>query len=125
MLSMVLLGTGNVARHLFDVFSAHREIQLVQVVGRNEKTLSYFRKNANTSNSFKNISDADVYIIAVSDTAIESVSQQLTAKKGLIVHTSGSASIMELRANERNGIFYPLQTFSKNRAANFQNIPIC
>ncbi|MEO0528914.1 MAG: DUF2520 domain-containing protein, partial [Bacteroidota bacterium] len=84
-----------------------------------------FRKNANTSNSFKNISDADVYIIAVSDTAIESVSQQLTAKKGLIVHTSGSASIMELRANERNGIFYPLQTFSKNRAVNFQNIPIC
>ena len=125
MLSIVLLGTGNVAKHLFDVFSAHEEIEMVQIVGRNKEALSYFQKTSRITDNFNEIANADIYVIAVSDNAINDVSKQLMHKKGLVVHTSGSVSITTLQENERNGIFYPLQTFSKNRAVNFKNIPIC
>ena len=70
-----------------------------------------------------------MYIIAVSDDAIESVARQL-AKSGLnkqlVVHTSGAKAGLVLKKYFTNyGVFYPLQSFSINRAANFEEIPIC
>ena len=42
-----------------------------------------------------------------------------------VVHTSGSVSLNALKQHEKSGVFYPLQTFSKNRKTNFSEIPIC
>ena len=40
------------------------------------------------------------------------------------MHTSGSVAINELQT-KRKGVFYPLQTFSKDVAVDFSNIPVC
>ncbi len=125
MLNVVIIGTGNLARHLFDSFSACPKIDIVQVVGRNSKALGYFEKSAATSTDFKNIADAAIFIIAVSDTAIPSVSKYLANKKGLVLHTSGSVSINALSGHHRYGVFYPLQTFTKDRKVAMDSVPFC
>jgi predicted short-subunit dehydrogenase-like oxidoreductase (DUF2520 family) len=44
----------------------------------------------------------------------------------LIVHTSGSIHINVLEtASTVYGVFYPLQTFSKNREVNFKDVTLC
>lgn len=125
MISIVLLGTGNVAKHLFDSFCTQNEFGIIQVYGRNHNALSYFDSQINTTNYLSNIKDADIYIIAISDDAIAEVSKELKGQKGLIVHTSGSISMHSLPKQVNRGVFYPLQTFSANRKVNFREIPIC
>lgn len=125
MLKVAIIGTGNLSRHLFDAFSASPTINIVQVVGRNEKALRHFEPSSTTSTDFKNIAEADLFIIAVSDTAIEPVSKYLTQVKGLVVHTSGSVSINVLSDNHRYGVFYPLQTFTENRKVAMKAVPFC
>jgi predicted short-subunit dehydrogenase-like oxidoreductase (DUF2520 family) len=42
-----------------------------------------------------------------------------------VVHTSGSAPMESLNPNNRKGVFYPLQTFTKGKEVDFTSIPIC
>ena len=67
----------------------------------------------------------DLYIIAVADDAIVSFSESLLIKNKLVVHTSGSVSMEALSDKNRKGVFYPLQSFSKNSEVDFSKIPIC
>jgi predicted short-subunit dehydrogenase-like oxidoreductase (DUF2520 family) len=69
---------------------------------------------------------ADLYIIAVKDDTIAEVASQLHLQNELIVHTSGSIHINVLEpASTVYGVFYPLQTFSKNREVNFKDVTLC
>ncbi|PWL39100.1 DUF2520 domain-containing protein [Flagellimonas aquimarina] len=124
MLSIVIVGTGNVAKHLFNAFAKSEEVKIVQVVGRNQNSLEGFSNIVPFSNDFAQIVDADVYIIAVKDDAIAKVSQSLASKKGIVVHTSGSVE-MDSIVSPNRGVFYPLQTFTKDKALDFKSIPIC
>ena len=125
MISIVLVGTGNVARHLFDTFRLCPETKVVQVLGRHEKNLDYFGKFPETGSDFKKLLPADLYIIAVNDDAIPSVSQLITDKNGIVVHTSGSTSMDVLSHHDHRGVFYPLQSFSKERKIDFKKVPLC
>ena len=125
MISIVILGTGNLGKHLFDAFTAQNGVEIIQVYGRSQNTLSYFKNQINTTSDLSNIKEADVYLIAISDDAISEVSKFLLGKKGLMVHTSGSIPMNALPNKHRSGVFYPLQTFSANRKVNFKEIPIC
>lgn len=71
------------------------------------------------------IKEADIYIIGIPDDAISSFSSSLPFQNRLVVHTSGGVSMDALSNKNRRGIFYPLQTFSKQREIDFKNIPIC
>jgi predicted short-subunit dehydrogenase-like oxidoreductase (DUF2520 family) len=42
-----------------------------------------------------------------------------------VIHTSGSVAIKKLSDKNRKGVFYPLQTFSKDSEVDFSEIPIC
>jgi len=125
MISIVILGTGNVAKHLFDAFMGQNGIEIIQIYGRSQNALSYFNNQVNTTTDLFKIKAADIYLAAISDDAIFEVSKFLVDKKGLIVHTSGSVSINAIPNKHRRGVFYPLQTFSPNRKVNFKVIPIC
>ncbi len=125
MIRIVILGTGNVAKHLFRAFMAQEELEVVQVYARNPKLLSYFGSNTKTTSDLTKIEAADIYVLAVSDDAISQLSQQLNLKEGLLVHTSGSVSIKALPKGVRRGVFYPLQTFSANSNIDFKEIPMC
>ncbi|GMN08693.1 DUF2520 domain-containing protein [Croceitalea sp. MTPC9] len=124
MFSIVLLGTGNVAHHLFDIFQLQKDIQVKQVFGRSSNALSHFSIKCDTTTNTKHIIDADIYIIAVSDSSIAKVSELLLDKNGLVVHTSGSVPMNAIKSKDR-GVFYPLQTFTKDKKVDFSEIPIC
>ncbi len=125
MISIVIVGTGNVAKHLFRAFIGIREVEVVQVVGRRATKLSHFSKEVPVSSDFTKIMEADLYLMAVSDDAIPGVSLFLKNKKGLVVHTSGGVSITAMGDLERKGVFYPLQSFSAERKIDFKAVPIC
>lgn len=108
MITVVILGNGNVATHLFNAFSKATNVLVEQVNSRNLHT----------------IKDSDITVIAVSDDAIHEVSQTIKNRKGLIVHTSGAIDINAI-VGKRKGVFYPLQSFSKNVEVAFNTIPIC
>lgn len=125
MISIVILGTGNVAQHLFDAFSAVDQVKILQVVGRNEKKLLGYSKYTEVTTDFHQLKNADVYLIAVSDIAISEVSGKLMNNNGLVVHTSGSYPMNTLSPIKRRGVFYPLQSFTAGKNVDFKEIPIC
>ena len=124
MMQVVLLGSGNLATHLATVFSVNESIDLVQIYSRSIENALHLENLAPITNTIDNLIEADVFVIAVSDSAIQEVSQKLSAKKGLVVHTSGATS-MEVIKNDNCGVFYPLQSFTAGKALTFENIPIC
>lgn len=129
MVKVIIIGSGNVAQHLIVAFqksqAAGTDIELVQVYSRKKGPLLHLLDSESIVNDFSGILDADLYIIAVSDDAIAKVSDQLPFKNSLVVHTSGSVALDCLNNDNRKGVFYPLQTFTKNKEVDFKNIPIC
>ncbi|WP_017730042.1 Rossmann-like and DUF2520 domain-containing protein [Nafulsella turpanensis] len=72
-------------------------------------------------------SRAEIFLLAVTDTAAPDVAASLMLPAGaLLAHTSGSLS-MEILAQAANqyGVFYPLQTFSKERVVDLSEVPFC
>ena len=76
------------------------------------------------TNDISNLDKADIYIICVSDSAIENLSNDLQFKNRLVVHTSGSVPMRNLNKKNRRGVFYPLQSFSKEIEISFVNVPL-
>lgn len=125
MISISIIGSGNVAHHLIAAFKKVPEIELIQVLTRHKSSLTHLLDSNKIITDYREIQTVDLIIIAVSDNAIAEVSNQLPIKNQLVVHTSGSVSLESLSDNNRKGVFYPLQTFSKSKAVDFKTIPIC
>jgi len=125
---IVILGAGNVATHLsVAIKNAGFELKCVY-----SKTIEAAKKlavkvDAHYTNEIEHIpSEADLYIIAVKDEIIEEIVKHIKLKYGILVHTAGSVSIDIFKDRFENyGVFYPLQTFSKNREIDFSEVPIC
>ncbi|MDE5868742.1 MAG: DUF2520 domain-containing protein, partial [Muribaculaceae bacterium] len=103
-----IIGRGNVATHLYKAFK-----QYISVNSINPHTLDNIDVNA------------DLTIISVSDDAIKSVVNHLPKLKGIVAHTSGSTGIDIFKDSHilKYGVFYPLQTFSKDKDLNYSKIP--
>ena len=70
--------------------------------------------------------DADIYFLTVRDSIINELIHSLNLKGKLIVHTSGTIPMDVLKdVSGLYGVFYPLQTFIKERKISFKNIPVC
>ncbi|MCZ4320257.1 DUF2520 domain-containing protein [Aequorivita viscosa] len=125
MIKVVLLGFGNVNHHLLNALYKSDKVSVIQVFNRNYiKMISPF-ENIPFTDDISKIVNADIYIIGIPDDAIASFSESLPFQNKLVVHTSGGAAMNVLSSKNTRGIFYPLQTFSKQRPVNFVNIPIC
>lgn len=125
MITIVIVGTGNVAQQLFTALDNKKGVKIIQVIGRDKKKLIPFNNCSNTATDYKHILESDVYIIAVNDDSIGTVSQHFKNKSGLVVHTSGTMALSALPDTVRRGVFYPLQTISKERKVDFSEVPIC
>jgi predicted short-subunit dehydrogenase-like oxidoreductase (DUF2520 family) len=125
---ITLIGSGNVATHLGIALHA-AGYQIVQVYSPTKKSASALAKkvNAEAITDLKKInSGSTIYIIAVKDDVIEKVAKQLHLKDKIVVHTSGTASMDLLKKSAKNfGVFYPLQTFSKNKPLDLSSVPVC
>ena len=70
---------------------------------------------------------ADIFVIAVKDSALLDVISVATKGREdqLFVHTAGSMSLRLFEGHAtRYGVFYPMQTFSKERCVDFAEIPL-
>jgi len=125
MISVVILGAGNVATHFFKAFNKTKDIRVIQWYNRHIQTIDYFKNIVDVTDDLALLKDADIYLIAVNDDAISKISSQLPVKNKFVVHTSGSIGLNDLDKKNIRGVFYPLQTFSKEVEIDFKNVPIC
>lgn len=107
-----IIGRGNVANHLDKAFVGKCGVVMV-----NPHTLGELP------------CDADVILISVKDDAIAEVARHLESmlpegSNAIVAHTSGSKS-MDVLGFMRHpvGVFYPLQTFSKDVPLDYAEIP--
>ncbi|WP_407429717.1 Rossmann-like and DUF2520 domain-containing protein [Arcticibacter sp.] len=126
-MKIVLLGSGNVATHLGHALKAagHEILQVWSRSLSNAEQLAASLSVAYTNEILALDDTADIYILSVKDDAIREVASSFTFKDKLLVHTSGTSSIDSLGEDRVNkGVFYPLQTFSKQKAVDFSSVPL-
>jgi predicted short-subunit dehydrogenase-like oxidoreductase (DUF2520 family) len=127
---IAIIGAGNVAWHLAIALekAGHRVTEVYSRHLVNAKLLSQQLYEANPTTSLNLVkSQAHVVIIAVSDNALAEVAEKLKVNSiVLVVHTSGTQPLDVLQPLGKNiGVFYPLQTFTKNKQLDFKRIPLC
>ena len=125
MISVVILGAGNVATHLFKAFDKAKDAAVVQWYNRNLDIIKPYKNLVDVTDDLSALKDADVYILAVSDDVISELASKLPFENKLVVHTSGTVSVYNLDKKHKRGVFYPLQSLSKNAEMDFSNVPIC
>lgn len=116
-MDIVILGSGNVAAVLGRKFKEAGHT-ILQVVSRNASTASKLAYEWDTeSTNYPSIinRNADVYLVAVSDDAIEDVVADLQLPKKVVAHTAASVSKDILKnVSQHYGVFYPLQSLNKD-----------
>lgn len=125
---IVFFGAGNVATHLSKAF-IRKGYTVCQIYNRTEmegKRLARLT-GASYTGSIQQIEPAaDLYILALSDSAIPEMAFRLRVNRGIVVHTSGSLGLDVLKnTSNRTGVLYPLQTFRKGKRISFDKIPLC
>jgi predicted short-subunit dehydrogenase-like oxidoreductase (DUF2520 family) len=124
-----MIGAGNVAYHL-SVYFKENGFNIIQIFSKNlenAKALGNKIDSDFTNEEALISSEADIYIVAIKDDAIADLVTKIPQLKNkLIAHTSGSVGLEILnKLSNRAAVFYPLQTFSKDKNVDFQNIPFC
>ena len=125
MIKIILLGAGNVGHHLYKGFNKSPEIDLIQWYSRDNSKVSYDDIDTEIINDLSKIKSADIYIISISDSYVGEISKKLNVSEKLVVHTSGSLDLSIIDSKNRRGVFYPLQTLSKNKEIELAKVPIC
>ena len=133
-MKVTIIGAGNLAGHLARAFEKGG-FEVKEIYARNinkalELSEVLYDCVAVNSLDFSN-SPSGVFIISVSDDAIETVVSEMIMPEGAVVaHTSGAKTLSildQLQSYNLDGIgvFYPIQTFTKNVSIDFKGIPIC
>jgi predicted short-subunit dehydrogenase-like oxidoreductase (DUF2520 family) len=115
-MDIVILGSGNVAAVLGRKFKAAGHT-ILQIVSRNASVASKLAYEWDTeSTNYSSIinRNADVYIVAVSDDAIDDAVADLQLPRKVVAHTAASVSKDVLKnVSDHYGVFYPLQSLNK------------
>lgn len=127
-MKIVLIGAGRVATHLGAGLQA-AGCEVVQVYSRTHQSASALaaRLSADYAVRVEDVRrDADVYIVALKDAVLHEFVPRLVEgrRQALFVHTAGSMPMDLWKGlTPRYGVFYPLQTFSKERPVDFRTVP--
>jgi predicted short-subunit dehydrogenase-like oxidoreductase (DUF2520 family) len=112
-MKVVIIGSGNVATVLGRKIKAAGH-EVLQVVSRNLEHAKVLGEilDCEITNDFNNTSaDGELYLVALSDTALEDLHMYLRLNHSLVVHTAGSVTINVLQKISTNyGVLYPLQS---------------
>ena len=129
-MNVSFIGSGNLAWHLataldntdypvkevFSLHTSHAEALAERLYHARVKATLDFSS-----------SPSRIFIIAVSDDVIPELAQEMILPDdAILLHTSGSQplNVLAYAATTRIGVFYPLQTFTKNRKVDFNEIPL-
>lgn len=120
-MKIVIVGSGNVAESLAQAVAEAEGLELVQIFARNEERGRKVAELAQTEWSGSSLAKADLYLISVSDNAVEAVAKSLPIPEGAVVaHTAGCCTLDALAPHEHRAVFYPFQTFSVGRKVDFK-----
>lgn len=127
--NVVLIGAGNLATQLGKALrrAGHDVPQVYSRTMENAAALAR-QLGATATDCLESVmTDADLYVISVTDRVLEEVSSSLSQliPGSFVVHTAGSMPMDVLKGKFRSfGVFYPMQTFSKTRDVSFSHIPV-
>jgi predicted short-subunit dehydrogenase-like oxidoreductase (DUF2520 family) len=126
--NIVIIGSGNVATHLAIAFlkAGHR---ILSVISRNENNAAQIAEKTRShySSDYTSIpAESDFIIVAVKDEAISDIISKLNIGNAVVAHTSGSVEMNVFQNHTVNfGVFYPLQTFHKEKELEIREVPFC
>lgn len=122
---IAIIGAGNVAYTLCKLLKS-KGVEPFCMLVRNPEKAKMVSDDLGVLavSDYKKVLESDLAIIAVNDDCISEVASHLAAYKGLAVHTSGTKPSDLLQVVEHHGVFYPLQTMSKEREIAFDGIPL-
>lgn len=127
-MEVVFIGSGSVATHLALALKA-KGVTISQVYSRTKINAATLAEKLNTSytTDLSEIYDkADIYFYALNDASFRNTLKSFDLPDAIHVHTGGSIPMSEFDGIARKyGVFYPLQTFSKEKEVDFSQIPIC
>lgn len=119
-MKIVIVGSGNVAESLAQAVAEAKGLELVQVFARNEERGRKVAELAHSEWSNSELAEADLYLISVSDNAVEGCAKSLhIPQNAVIAHTAGCCPIDALTPHTHRAVFYPFQTFSVGRKVDF------
>lgn len=131
------VGSGNVAWHLAQAFedAGHWICEVYSRDTQKARQLASYLYDTDIQPDLNfSESEAELIVIAVSDDAIESIIERIVLPEGVIlVHTSGTRSLAEFQklveiysdVYVHTGVFYPLQTFTKEVEMDYKELPFC
>jgi predicted short-subunit dehydrogenase-like oxidoreductase (DUF2520 family) len=125
-LNLSFAGAGRVAGALCMKmhYSGYRIIQIVSNSESDGKPLA-ISCNAAWSSDLSFTAESEIIIVAVPDHKLEEVLSRIKCSENSIVaHTAGSFGLELFPGKiKRKGVFYPLQTFSRGRETDFNQLP--
>ncbi len=131
MLNFGIVGPGNLAESLIPTLQTRGK--MLQIFSRDPLRAKIVAEKFNVpmhGTDFSEISPfIDVLFVTVRDEAIRSVAGRLKSIVAggdmIVVHCSGGAPLNELEElGKRIGVFYPMQTVSRNRSVDYSDVPI-
>jgi len=126
-MKIAFLGAGNLATNLAHAIYQHNH-DIVQVYSRTLENASRLAEkfHAQPINTIQELNEqAELYILALKDDALQEIIPRLPDISAIFVHTGGSVPMSIFKGAVKNyGVFYPLQTFKKNRIVGFSGVPV-
>lgn len=126
-MKVVFIGAGNLATQLA-LSLYNKAYNITQIYSRTTESATTLARlvNAEYTTHIEQItSDADIYIFSVKDSVLEELISNINKNNGIWLHTAGSIPLSIFEGKVDNfGVFYPFQTFSKERNINFSEVPI-
>ncbi len=128
-LRTVIIGSGNVASVIAPALECSGVIAIDTVYsptpGHAEMLASQLANAKGISTPSQVPMDADLYLIAVKDDAIAQIASTFNRNDKVWLHTSGGIECSSLASLTDNyGVFYPLQTFSKDVSVDLSVVPV-
>ncbi|ERJ60622.1 Rossmann-like and DUF2520 domain-containing protein [Sphingobacterium paucimobilis] len=126
-MNIVILGSGNVATLFAQAFyqNGHQIAQVYSRQSANAKALADAVKAQATADLNQLNLEADIYLIAVADSAIPQVVADMPSiTHGIVVHSSGATPLEVLNRFPKKGVIYPAQSISKQVNIDMIHVPI-
>jgi predicted short-subunit dehydrogenase-like oxidoreductase (DUF2520 family) len=125
-----IVGAGNMGTHLAKAFEeAGHPVPVVysRTLAHAEALAASVFDAEPTDNPDLSGYEIDIAIACISDDALHLLAEDLRLPDGcLLAHTSGARSLQEIAAYPGpKAVFYPLQTFSRQKPIRFEGIPLC
>jgi hypothetical protein len=115
-MKIVLIGSGNTAT-VFGRLCKKNGHQVIQVMSRNEAHAKTLANELGCAwANYNGVTDmgADLYLVAINDSALFDLDKSFSLGNKLIAHTAGSVTIEVLKGiSSHYGVLYPLQSLRK------------